>query len=469
MKPPVHLLAKPVKKLSVEVKTLRWGEACWLRRCSESLEKWCSKHGLKLTVYGGDDSLPNPKFQVIQMLEEFLLGSSDQMMYVDADVWVAGTAPYPNFSKDRIHICRDGRTSKSERWRNWCCKHFGIKPPRNWLYRNAGVWVVDRSSAEKILRVAKKPFIASVMEQDQWNWWLWKAFKKENLKIADLPVQWNQWPDWNFWGYFLHLTGKDPKDKEGKMTKLIKMGVIPPKLSPVQRFESTGLERAIVYPWHSEKAVWEELKYSLRSVRKNLGEVPIFILGDRKPEWLVEKGVTFIECPSYEDALVRGVQLAEEICWMNDDIFLLKPMGWEELGVPLIRAESNLKEGKTWQVIGNQWRQGLGKVITTLAMGGFGTKVFSTHTPYVWNREKALKTLDTFGLWFKIPFETLYGNHHDLQGKPVYAFKADKPSGGKHFFNATDETLTPQCRKQLEEMFPEPAPWEKSGQIDCQF
>ena len=40
--------------------------------------------------------------------------------------------------------------------------------------------------------------------------------------------------------------------------------------------------------------------------------------------------VRYINAVTYTEALTKGVQVASKVLWMNDDIVLLRPTGWEE-------------------------------------------------------------------------------------------------------------------------------------------
>ncbi len=87
----------------------------------------------------------------------------------------------------------------------------------------------------------------------------------------------------------------------------------------------------VVYPLTVQQD-YTELKFSLRSIEKFLPECEVVIVGDYIPEWLT--GVTQIHLPdvpgrkqlSIRRKILAALEYSEEIFFMNDDLFLLKPM-----------------------------------------------------------------------------------------------------------------------------------------------
>jgi hypothetical protein len=217
---------------TVEVHTIRYGDAWWLRACSKTLDDWAERHGHKLRVWGpGDipDGYPSAKFCEIDMLREFLAGKSDWLIYVDADVYVKDDAPAHPFGevKDGFHIRPDIQESRGVRaWPRWVRRR--IPDPENirhgWVYRNAGVWACDRGAAREMLAVIEAPFFEGYMEQHQWNWWLASAASR-GMKVVDLPKAWNSYPrESDASDRFLHLAGRR---KASKWRDLVARGLIP--------------------------------------------------------------------------------------------------------------------------------------------------------------------------------------------------------------------------------------------------
>ena len=453
--------------MKLEVHTLRFGKADWLDLCSPSLDRWCERHNLPLTIWGNDfPQYPNPKFCEVDMLRGFLEGDSTHFLYVDADVFVMPHAPLPEFTQGFHAAIDEPHGNYTRNWGMWVESTFGKAPNPRYRHRNAGVWACDREAAQRFLDQVQEPYIDRVMEQHQWNWWLCQAVDA-GLKLNELGREWNQWlrPDAPL-GHanFFHLFGKD---------KLKKYSILAAKkLVPhlPERFKETpppGVERAIVYPWHADFAKWHELRFSLRSVEKFFEDkdCPIHIFGTRKPNWLINHPrVKFSDSWSYADAVTRGCQSAEKVLWMNDDILFLKPTGWEHCEIPLhlgnVFPDFSAKVAKK----SNPWQAGVVRAIADMVHheGHRNLKIYSTHTPYVYEREKALQVFRKYGVWQKIPLELIYFNTTGgPEGESAFPHRAmGLPFEDARFLNYTDKKLTPELKHATQTLLPDFAEWE---------
>lgn len=244
-----------------------------------------------------------------------------------------------------------------------------------------------------------------------------------------------------------------------------KLPTEPVKVRVAVEQEAPKLDRAIVYPWHADQEKWHELGMSLRSVEKNFRDrdCPIFILGTRRPGWLKDNPrVKYVGAYTYREALTRGVQIAEKVLWMNDDIVLLKPVGWEECAVTRYLRDVSPDFLVKKHMDLNPWREGVLRVSRQLAAEGFkDQKVYSTHTPYVFERAKAVEVFRRFGVWEKFPMEIPY--FHLFGGEPVLLGDTRAhglPFGDALFLNYADRLLGQDLKEALRKMFPDPASWE---------
>jgi hypothetical protein len=455
--------------MNLRVYTLRFGKADWLDLCVPTLEKWCARHDYPLKVYGNDPQYPSPKFCEKDMLEDFLASDAEFLLYVDADVFVQPDAPEfpltPGF-----HVAIDEPFPNwTVSWRKWCWEKMGLRVPDTFRHRNAGVWMADRASAELFLKHFQPPFITGTQEQNFFNAALFKA-TQDGMDLVDLDPAWNQWKPFRrndvSPGHFIHLLGKN---KLADYDVFVAAGLAPRRLEPFTLpATAPKLKRAVVYPWHADAAKWHELRLSLRSVEKFLeDDAPIFIYGTRRPSWLLFKPsrITFIDCWSYQDAVLQGTQVADEVMWMNDDICFLKPTRWEDV-TPLHLGPITDEFVERFNTDPNPWRKGFVRAVTDLKFYGCEELFnYSTHTPYVYERQKVAEVLERFGIWPKIPLETLYHNFHASDGTCITDEKAvHPPFGDARFLNYRDEVLTPALKTTILELLPDFAPWElKAG------
>jgi len=229
------------------------------------------------------------------------------------------------------------------------------------------------------------------------------------------------------------------------------------------------VKRAVVWPWKAGAAAWDELKYSIRSVEKYLDDkdCPFYIVCESPPYFLSRNPgrVKIVNAWLYQTAVLYGTQLADEVLWMNDDICLLKPTSWDELKSSVLHlGEIAEKDAHKWLADPdiNLWRKGLARAVLSLRHKSKEPVLnYSTHTPYVYEREKALEIFKTYGLWHKIPLETLYYNHFRTSSRKVTIEKTSElPAPDAWFLNYTDSRLTPQLRDALAKLFPEHYSWE---------
>ena len=451
---------------AVALHVLRYGAADWIRDCGDSLDGWAARHGLPVTVWDSPDpAYPHPKFCEVDMLRAFLAGESQWMIYVDADVFVHPSAPMLPLARG-FTIAEDlpFRGGPHEHWAGWCRKHFPELATEGWGYRNAGVWACDREAAGRLLAVIAQPYHAGVMEQHHFNVWLMLA-ARGGMRMNVLADEWNSFASQRQAAWFHHLAGRGNKGK--KLENLRALQLLPPPPESFRPAESRG-PRAICYLWHSRHARWDELRHSLRSLREHfIDPPPVHIFGDRRPAWLVDgAGVTFHRAGPYEEALAAALQVADEVLLMNDDIDYLRRTSWDDLRVALTRGGNLLRRMRANLACSSRWKRGVGRATASLHHHGADHVAdFSTHTPYLFERAKSLATLRRHGVWWKLPFETLYHNDHGSPRRPCGEEKTNTlPCGPEpRFLNHGAAGPDPRTQQELQARFATPAPWEKSS------
>lgn len=225
-------------------------------------------------------------------------------------------------------------------------------------------------------------------------------------------------------------------------------------------------DRAIVCPWLPVQEAFDALKYSLRSVHRFFddSECPIYVIGSSPPDWLKPGGrVAHVPIRSYEGALSFGVQVAKEIVWTNDDIYFLRRAGWGDFGTALTEGTLDDKEGDL-RAAHNTWLVLLGNACAELRQRGHKPVWrFSTHTPYFYEREKAIEILKEYHIVRKTPFETLYHNHHGTPHEECGDNKTNRlpVTTNPRFLNHSGRGANPQTQDQLKRILSTKAPWEK--------
>lgn len=222
------------KKPKIEVHTIRFGDPWWLNLCAPTLDAWCEKHRHPLTVW--DQSMinaeyPSAKFCEVDMLDRFLAGDSDWLLYVDSDVYVDSEAPFSPPMESGFWIREDLPGGGPRDFKRWCRRNN--QSIDGWVYRNAGVWFCDRKSAASLRAVISKPYIAGCMEQHQLNAWLRDAASK-GLHVGFLSREWNAWAYESEKAAFYHIAGKK---KATRLRAFRENGLIPNGQSFVWSFD----------------------------------------------------------------------------------------------------------------------------------------------------------------------------------------------------------------------------------------
>lgn len=303
---------------------------------------------------------------------------------------------------------------------------------------------------------------AHIISNSTFGWW--GAWLGETGPVVT-PEHWHHMP--GSYGNWNPVPDRWIKLPIGQDVKTAPVKVITPRV--VVPLPEPELERAIVYPWHADQARWQELRFSLRSIEKHFADkkCPIFIFGTRRPGFISESDprVQYRGAYTYSEALANGVQIAKKVMWMNDDTILLKPATWEDCSIPYYLRKVGPDFLKHGQSNNNPWREGCLRVLRQLKeMGIEDQKVFSTHLPYVWEREKALQVFEKFGIWEKMPMEIAYFHLFPEGAKKLTNERTENPSNLEaSFLNYADRHLDEAFKSAVMRLFPDAAPWEVNG------
>lgn len=221
----------------------------------------------------------------------------------------------------------------------------------------------------------------------------------------------------------------------------------------------------------------EELRYSLRSVDKNLPNNRVWIYGGCPQMLHPDKFVLIKQIGQTKwdkvQAMIREVAMNEEITenfiLMNDDFFILKPIKKlpayyrSSLYEHIVKIE--MKHGN----VPNAYTNELRKVCKALDEKGMTVRSYELHIPIVLNRHKILEVLGAFPGYHCT--RTLYGNYCQLGGErrsDVKVFEPGQPfDRDGDFLSTEDETFaTGEVGKFLKSTFREKSRFERKDSND---
>ena len=168
-------------------------------------------------------------------------------------------------------------------------------------------------------------------------------------------------------------------------------------------------------------------------------------------------------------AMIKACDIAEEIVWWNDDIYLINDLDWEYLRKwRRASRQMSLEEQNTRLKSGNGWSRNLGKVIKKLRQEKLPTYSYVSHSPYMYETSKLKKLLETWNFGYKTSMETAYGNVYNpplrKNGDKVMRYKASYFWGDvgnkKVMLNHDNQGFTPSLRFWLQTKFPNPSKYE---------
>lgn len=214
----------------------------------------------------------------------------------------------------------------------------------------------------------------------------------------------------------------------------------------------------------------EELRYSLRSVARNLPHRKIWVVGD-KPKWVT--GVEFIpgnpKSNKYQNVVANLLAACEadgptpNVVLMNDDFFVLRSVAAvapTHLGPA---TEANKRRAGTYQT-------GMKQTIDLLRRWGVPEPILSYegHRPFPINRKlmaDALRRAEGEKL-VAVQYRTLYGNLYRIGGERGKDVKVSTSTQtwdeGQVFVSTANNTWqNGRVGKRLRVLFSDPSPYEK--------
>lgn len=240
-------------------------------------------------------------------------------------------------------------------------------------------------------------------------------------------------------------------------------------------------------------SVWKnnEIRFSLRSVEKNLAGVgKIWIVGEN-PGFLTEK-VRHIPYPdelgkqNADGNMARKIlracreeELTEDFLFMNDDFIINKPVVAGQIPW-LHKGDMKDRPPDYWR--GELYRNRLRMTFETLRDKGFPTIQYDYHAPMLMNKTLFPKCMDMFDYAHDIglTFRSLYGNYCQLPAQPIGHYKKTVYKNYKlnelHrylsdcvFVGYNDNGINPGLKMWMFEKFPEQSSLESSDIVDVQI
>lgn len=245
----------------------------------------------------------------------------------------------------------------------------------------------------------------------------------------------------------------------------------------------------IVIPHVEHLAQWEELKFALRSIHKNLkSKVQIWIVGD-KPKWL-SKEAKYIKVPftgrsprldviEKIKAVINHPDMPEEFFWSNDDIYFINKVTYADMCIPKVVGDLRLKVLRINHK--SVYTDDVKATYNALVAKRLPVMNYSTHLPYRFEKQKMADLIVEFDLENKrlLP-ENLYYNKYHADELPYYLslevtnnimFAINRPNpnwqvvelntGTKKWMNNSEGGMSPKLQQFLKNMFPDPSPYEK--------
>ena len=447
----------------------------WLATMVPSILRWAKRNAIELKIGKRPPSTNTLKQSIIaQMLRAFLEGTTDWMMYVDADVILHPLAPSVLEEGRKpglwaLHSPNQKQIKKE--WAKWVKACFQREVNPSFEHCNDGVWLIDRMSAANFLRHAESYMLPGDFDQHYFNLWLHDTIEEGGTVRRQLPFVLKRLHHLthgvpNSPGWLYHCAGVD---KSKALGDLQLDGFLPhprPNIEIPAWPEAAVMEKLIALPYHLASDAWqgESLRYALRSLDAHWQhDWPLLVFGSGCPNWLDPSA--FVHEPFYAQTLLKACSMAEQVMWMNDDIFFLKNTSVDDLLVPVHHGDMVPQLPRMLRSE-NRWQRARAHVAGRLyhEIGRDQVWDFSTHTPYLFERKMARKVFDVFGVWHKFPMELAYYGLYGGEGRLIEekAIMENRDNPTMRWLNIDDSHAGDEALlRWLKERFPRPSRWEK--------
>lgn len=239
------------------------------------------------------------------------------------------------------------------------------------------------------------------------------------------------------------------------------------KTEPI--FKKHGIKMnllSVVIPYKQSR--YQELRYCLRSIEKNLkGYANIILVGDL-PNYINTENLIYLpkkDTARKQESIRRKIEtaMADERCteWFafwNDDYVLMKETH--------VKGIKNYHYGDLSRVS----EKGAKNLYRDLIKMGKPTRHFDIHVPIIYGKEKFREAMKRFE-WVDRDFviKSLYANWHELKGEELPDLKINtnlslerirQAIGDRWIFSYGDYGLNQPMVSMLNQLFPEPSRYE---------
>lgn len=214
-----------------------------------------------------------------------------------------------------------------------------------------------------------------------------------------------------------------------------------------------------------------ELRYSLRSIERNLEHGDVWFVGGQPQGLKSDKTIThtqrgILKWEKARDSLIRTCRnsgVPDKFWLFNDDFFVLKPIESEEpffagtLRDHILRIEHRYNDKRTG------YSRALRYCEEVLHDAGLSTFDYALHIPMLIDKRKMLEALETFP---DCPmFRSLYGNYAEIGGVQHNDVKIantdDSIPDGADFVSTSDSSFNyGKVGSQIVRLFPESCRYE---------
>ena len=214
----------------------------------------------------------------------------------------------------------------------------------------------------------------------------------------------------------------------------------------------------------------DELRYSLRSVVKNLPYRKVWFYcgcpeGIEPDEYVqhVQEGATKWErARSSVIRICENEDITEKFWLFNDDFFILQPIKSEEPHHRGLLRDHIREVEKRHNGMQTLYTRHLRQCYQQLREAGYSCLDYALHAPMLVDRELMLEAINAFPTCPM--FRSLYGNYAQIGGRYRKDYKllktTDRPDKDAPVISTSNKTFSGEVTRFIMETFPEPSKYE---------